>query len=417
MISAILVIYATTIVHGTTMDDITINTFQTNPGIFFEKIGTANLIKDDWNIISYFDMTNFKTELDGYKTYLEELQYTCDQISKFDPQCKQLVLTFSEEIKDLSDRQEQIFTTTIRNKRGLIDGVGKLSKFMFGTLDAEDAKYYDEEIKKLSKNDQHILNLIKNQTLIVDSTVKILKNTESQNSFKFDSLSKKLESVANSISRADEHSNGNTLATQLNSIMISVSIMMGKLAKTQEAILDLVEGIKNGRPSPLIISAKSLEEQLNTIRKGLPNHLTLPIADGKNPTARTIKISHVSAQIHESRLIIKISVPIVSREIFTIRRLIPVPTLRDDHYVYIQPSFQYLAVDLPKEHYYVMSGDEFTKCLNIKEDRFICAQNHPVFNAHGENMVCEIELLKHTQTLPEDCQVRATPQNRFYIQL
>lgn len=64
-------------------------------------------------------------------------------------------------------------TPFLRNKRGLIDIVGKTLKFLFGTMDSEDAANYDKAIKILNDNQ----NSIKKQTQIqISLTQKLIDN-------------------------------------------------------------------------------------------------------------------------------------------------------------------------------------------------------------------------------------------------
>lgn len=58
-----------------------------------------------------------------------------------------------------------------RQKRGLFDGVGTAVKWLFGTPDAEDADYYTNGIKSLTKNQKKTEILMHRQVSILSFTI------------------------------------------------------------------------------------------------------------------------------------------------------------------------------------------------------------------------------------------------------
>lgn len=58
-----------------------------------------------------------------------------------------------------------------RNKRGLFDFVGKVSKTLFGTMDGDDAQYYNEQIEHFECSSSSLTGLLKQQLTIVRSTL------------------------------------------------------------------------------------------------------------------------------------------------------------------------------------------------------------------------------------------------------
>ncbi|CAH0718929.1 unnamed protein product, partial [Brenthis ino] len=64
-----------------------------------------------------------------------------------------------------------------RVKRSYMDGVGNIFKVLFGTLDAEDAKKYNEAIENLDNNEHEVLQLLKSQSNVVKSTISNFNST------------------------------------------------------------------------------------------------------------------------------------------------------------------------------------------------------------------------------------------------
>lgn len=393
-----------------------ITRFQQDSGIYFEKIGKVQLTNMDWNLLVYFDLATLKTELNSFHQYLDEIQTICTKVSKLDSHCQNIISFFRGELNICAQKQERIFRQNPRSKRGLIDGIGVAAKYLFGTLNADDAVYYDKQISILKQNDGHLLNLIKNQTLIVDSTVKIFKSTHKEINEQFKTLVTRILTLTNEINKLNSELSMNIFATRLNTIIMTTSLAMNKFAKVQEIIIDLLDNIKHGRPDSLIITNDVLRHQLDVIRQNLPAQLILPFQSHGNDLTETLKIIKIDTTIHGDRLLIKLGIPLLSRETYTIYRVIPIPTPLSGQYAFIQPTMKYIAIDPSKDNYYSMTQSELTSCVNTNQN-FICDQLHPIFSTQRENRVCEVELLNHAEVLPKDCQVRVTDPYRFYIRL
>ena len=70
-----------------------------------------------------------------------------------------------------------------RRKRGLFDFIGKVSKALFGTLDGDDAQYYNEQIEHFERNSSSLTHLLKQQLTIVQSTLGTANDTLSDVSY------------------------------------------------------------------------------------------------------------------------------------------------------------------------------------------------------------------------------------------
>jgi hypothetical protein len=65
----------------------------------------------------------------------------------------------------------------IKQKRGLLNFVGKLSKVLFGTMDDDDAQFYHENIERFEQGTTTLTQLMKQQLLIVKSTLSTINET------------------------------------------------------------------------------------------------------------------------------------------------------------------------------------------------------------------------------------------------
>jgi hypothetical protein len=62
-------------------------------------------------------------------------------------------------------------------KGGAFNFSGEVNKVLFGTMDDEDAKYYNEQIKHFEKNSDDITKLLKQQLIVVKSSLGSVNGT------------------------------------------------------------------------------------------------------------------------------------------------------------------------------------------------------------------------------------------------
>lgn len=341
----------------------------------------------------------------------------CGSVSDIDSQCQDLVKQFQDEYKSYEEKQDIIFNSNLRFRKGLINGLGTVAKYLLGTLDAEDAEYYNNQITSLQNNDQHVLNLIKNQTTLVDSTIKLIRVDRDQILSNFKVLGLKLDNLSNQINRVHDEVSKNIIATRLNTIAISNSMIMYKFSKTQEDIISLMNEIKQGHPNPSVIPEMILNNQLDAIRQNLPTNLMLPFTGHKASFNDYLSVMKIDTTIHSDKLFIRLTIPLLTREIYTIFKIIPIPTPQFGYFTFINPSMKYIALDASRNSYYPITKEDITECIHTKFEKSICIQTKPIYSTHEGNRICEMQLLNHATALPKNCETRVIEPYRFYIKL
>jgi len=91
-----------------------------------------------------------------------------------------------------------------RNKGGVFNFIGGISKILFGTLDNEDANYYTDKISHLENEQLDFLKLSKKQITVVKTTLRSINPTLLTVSEKEKCFSKSLEEMAKHVNEPDE---------------------------------------------------------------------------------------------------------------------------------------------------------------------------------------------------------------------
>ena len=159
MLLIIILLTLVTGANGTWNANIT--TINNNPGIYFENIGKIGLYSNEWQVIVYYDLTNYYFELTKLNQYIINIRTMCNKMLAVHENmylCTNIAQQFELILNGIKDRNILLRPQKQKKKRSLFNAVGTLSKTLFGTLNEDDAYHYDDLINELKTNDGHLLN-------------------------------------------------------------------------------------------------------------------------------------------------------------------------------------------------------------------------------------------------------------------
>ncbi|KAL4153469.1 hypothetical protein QTP88_001302 [Uroleucon formosanum] len=155
-------------------------------GMYFENQGPLRLTNSDWKLLIYVKLDNFnqrtKDTMDFYKrTLIICNDLTIAKEGMFKTTCDNFKLTSNSLEREVSRKRLYMLQsidetdTVTREKRGLVNLVGRVQKTLFGTLDDTDAELYDRQIEKLQSSQQNLLKIIDKQTSVLKATANTFK--------------------------------------------------------------------------------------------------------------------------------------------------------------------------------------------------------------------------------------------------
>lgn len=399
-----------------TEDNPNINPFNNNPGIYFENLGSVNLLASEWNLVVYFNLTNYDAELAAFQPCMTQLKELCVKLKIVDPSSNHCIMTtklleihLTELIKYDQALRSKSYS---RRTRSLIDAGGYAMHYVFGVLDQRSADKYDEQISLLQEDQKYLLSLIKNQTTILDSSNHIMTHNAETLIHQFEVFQQHLKQI-------DTNNNWDrvrsTLNRDLNSISSYIILLLVRFKDTQKVLLDLLMNHHNKILNPLVISPITLEQQLLDIQNKLPKHLTLPKIDHNFDIKLISAISQTKTVMSPGRIIMEIKLPLITLEDYQIFKLVPIPFKSSEGYVYITPPHEYLIVNLLRERYTSLDTRDFAKCAKSIGDSYVCEPQFPLYTTNSENLRCELELINHSDQIPKSCTLTLSNKRRFWI--
>lgn len=151
-------------------------------------------------------------------------------------------------LKEIDQKNEFLFQhdedQIIRTRRSPLDIVGYVASELFGVLDQRFAKQYETDINKVKGNENHLLELIKNQTTILETTHNVIKTNERQVTSQILAIKEHLEELMdNTTSQLEEQRYFQTLSY----FTIHVIMIMDNYRRTQDQLLDALTDTHQGK--------------------------------------------------------------------------------------------------------------------------------------------------------------------------
>lgn len=390
-----------------------IKEFENAPGIHYEKLGTCKLFNDEWRMITFVNMKSHEQKHKLIKTYYGLTVRICGQSKEMQKFCENFLRVSESVLRSIEQHKETLEylvghnSTKNRYKRGLVNAIGRVSKLIFGTLDDEDADYYNSRISQFTKNEQNLAQIIREQSHVIQTTISNFNSTISNLNNNEKVLKGNLDKLIEYVNK--ESANLTILETQtiLNEHFSVFNMIYSQYRQENQAILDCVISAQAGQLHPYIMSPQKLISELQKI--STYKQVNFPIMPTLENAHELIKVISLDAFYKSDNLVFVLSIPLVEILEFNIYKLtpLPVPSRKNDFkYVFIQPHAKYLAINDVKQRYITFNDVQYAKCIKMNSELFICRQEQPInFVHHAE--VCEVKLFHAVDTVPNNCDKRS----------
>lgn len=170
-------------------------------GLYYEQVKFVKIQENDWNLVTYIDLKLFDNKLKLIEKTYDESKLLCSTTNDFThlTSCKTF-LAILEKIKpNLFQTEKTLKTITAkpRAKRAWFNLLGSALKTVFGTLDQNDALFYNNAINNIDQNEKHYLNLLEQQVQVIKSTITNFNQTISGMDKNKELLNSNFKKIAN----------------------------------------------------------------------------------------------------------------------------------------------------------------------------------------------------------------------------
>lgn len=332
-----------------------IKKWEHSPGIHFEKLEETRLYNKAWDLITLVKLDSFRDKYDQIRRYKKLTESYCLSTDHFVSQyvdivCQFLNNTASHTLKrieyDLDQLEQLVDTKPQRSKRAWFDILGRGAKVLFGVLDQDDANYYNAKISDFDKHERDTLELVKQQTKVVQTTINNFNETISSLNFNEKLLTENLIKIKNNLNDDSKVINVVKLVSLLNEHVYIFSSLMHELQleimTLNNAILDANQGSLN----PNVMSPQRLAEELSSLLDHLPRGLEFPVPCDVDHMHILMNLITLKVYIQNHQLVYVIKIPLLEPQIYYLYKINHLPTkLEDLKFVMLEPTTKYLAVN------------------------------------------------------------------------
>ncbi|XP_050505744.1 uncharacterized protein LOC126884012 [Diabrotica virgifera virgifera] len=154
-----------------------------SPGIYYERIKNVQFIETHWNILSHIPLQPFTDKLNFVDLTYQKTLRLCQnkpvltELRLCDTSLKLLGQIIPRLFQDKQTLKNLILHEHSRPKRALFNAIGSVFRTLFGTLDSDDAENFNNAINKAESNENHLLDLLKQQIHVVKATIANFNNS------------------------------------------------------------------------------------------------------------------------------------------------------------------------------------------------------------------------------------------------
>jgi len=187
-----------------------------------------------------------------------------------------------------------------RRKRGVFYFIGELSKILFGTLDEDDAKYYNEQIRLFEQNSEDVDALMKHQLSVVKSSLGAVNHTLVDVAHNEEILKEGVRKVTDymNVLKSETNASLNLVSAKIEvGHPAKVSRAMNALQRDLDILIDSVINAHKGVLQPKIVSPATLMGSLINSSPAFPKDTTLPFPLSKDSTHLLVRLRNLQVYI------------------------------------------------------------------------------------------------------------------------
>lgn len=376
---------------------------KNNPGVFYEAVGTLRMTETSWKMIIYVDLTEFNQAVDTIQREINVAFLRCKSIYDMcEPYKRQFNATLNKlhKIAKYDEHLHGLVGTKI--KRAPLEFIGEISKILFGTITAEDARHILETIKHVENKTDDLATLLMNQTIATRARFGELYNATLKIKAQQDELYMHLRKTA---ATAMETATDTKTRLYFESIIENIERTIVEHEIDLNVLIDAILFGKQGMIHPRLISPSKLIETARQIKDRIP-HAEFPVTINEEEADHLTKISRLRVAYADSRLVYILDVPLLNPGKYKLYQPIPLPAKQGfDHnkFAVVTTDIEYIGLHEDADSFYEFREGEIKECLD-DESTFICPTIFPLKRMH-QTPNCDVELLLNHRMEPKYCKI------------
>lgn len=364
---------------------IQIQPLQSNPGILPFKLGSAKIKIASHTFLHYIQLKPLYNQIKSITNQynkLEELINNSTNIHRVPLYNAYKHLEY--EVLVVNRKMQSLFPEK-RTRRGLINPLGSLVKFISGNLDQEDAKEIHNSLLELESNQNKIVKKVNKQMSLTSNLMQNINETMTSVTRNQKLIETKIDDLRTGLNEFTfSYVHYLEIHEILNEIKLNLDSLLNFLSDTENAIS--FASLKTLHHS--IVSPTELKEIVNTLYQ-IHSHSQILFDD--NNYLKYYKIVETNVFYVQDKIVFSLDFPLIHSDTF------------DYYHLYSIPN-QNQSIIIPPSTYLSISNNEYQyqedECIDLMPN-FLCMKNHLL--PLQDNLECITSLLSNGPRI-EKCQ-------------
>lgn len=331
-----------------------------NNGAFFTAVSNLSFYSSEWTIVANLKIDNYTGILNNAQNLKDRLVELCQSLptTRAKSECFHTQATISHLFIQLNhtniELQNLFHHFPQRKRREIFDGVGRLTHYLFGTMDDKDSKNIYERLKTLENSDSDNFHLIQEQVTVVKTNynklikpIEHLENTTNELLEKTNEIIQQHEILLKHDKTIEEH---NAITFELTTIQTALIMSFLEIQQQQTLLLSMISSLRNHRLHPLLITTEEILKILSEISNEFRiNKKYMSIQN----IHQIIKIDYV---LGNQEFIITVKIPIPEEDTYELYKLFLTPIKNtSNNTVLIDTDIEYLAMNKNLQKFTILS--------------------------------------------------------------
>lgn len=401
-------------------------------GIYFEQVSTLRLYHSEWNIVTYINITALEEEWVHIQSMVSKADQLCEQIeiarktiaanasiyqkqliSPLSISCGPMRQQLTKLLQEVQEYNSEHFHS--RQRRGLLNVVGEISKNLFGTISKSDGTMFLEKFHHLFRLGRIRDTITKKQTTLIQSNLNLITETRNQSQTRDNQLEELIKSRNHTLQELNKQfqyfSLSLILKTQIQDTLTFIILLLISFQEKQKRFLQALSIGTKGGNSPIIIPPEVLYAELEHIRTALASQpADLPIALTKDILHLFYQIASHKSRLMNNQLIISMTIPLTEMGEYNLYKVTSFPhRLPNGLFHFIVPQHEYVAVSRFRQSYIPFTNQALTNChtiyINSNQTVLTCMLLSPILDITVDRYECEVTLLTK-DLISKNCNIR-----------
>lgn len=357
-------------------------------GAFVVKAHDTYISYNNWKFVYYYDLSNYYDEIDTFTECFQKMAVICSGLTDNEP-CNVLINRYQSIMEDINIDIEYIksIQSSKRKRDAILGMIGTyIHKPIFGLMDEEDAMEMYNKINLIINKQGTHSRILEDNLSIIQRVIKFTNSSLGGFRKNIDELNEYVQNVTSIFTTTEQEIKQHINFKYLSSLATLITMEHERMTRK---IKDILKQTLRGEFTEFI-TYEQLMKDIHEVVYDL-DESSFMIMEGLRDIQQVVSIQ---GTIKNKRMMIELTLPILSKNVFTLNKIIALPIRHEDSTVIFDIDNQHYLVNNETRVYIPISNTDLQNCKTIiNQTSLICFPQTEIY--YENEKLCESNILFH----------------------